>query len=195
MKEGDVKKKIEKRIKRLKDNKFKNQFELDELRDSFFNKLFFLGYTKDKKERTKLFNDAKKIVKKIPELKDWPSNSELFWNIESYGWKNRIPEEVRDFIKKEIKPKGKILSLGCGCYPYVKNAILVDISKEMLDLAKGKKKIVHDLNKKLPFKNNSFDSVTLIFVIDYIKNINLLINEIKRILKRSEEHTSELQSH
>ena len=185
MEEEEIKKKIEKKINRLNDKEFKDQFELDELRDAFFNKLFFLGYTKDNKKRKKLFDDAKVLAKKIPELKGWPSDSKIFWNVEAYGWKNKIPYEVREFIKKEIKVNGKVLSLGSGCYPYVKNSVLVDISKDMLDLAKAKRKIVHDLNEKLPFKNNSFDSATLIFVIDYIKNITGLIKEVKRVLKKN----------
>jgi len=138
--EEQIKNHIEKRIQRLikagksKEVKEFKKFHLEEdLRDAFFNKLFLIGYTKDKKKKAKLLKQAKLIAKKLPGLKDWPKDPKTFWNIESYGWESRIPKKIRDEIKKELSfLKGKNLSLGSGSHPYVKNSVLVDISEEML---------------------------------------------------------------
>jgi SAM-dependent methyltransferase len=190
--EEQIKKGMEKRINKLikagksKEVKEFKKFHLEEdLRDAFFNKLFLIGYEKDKKKKQKLLKQAKNIAKKIPDLKDWPKDPKTFWNIESYGWESRIPKEIREEIKKELSQlKGKNLSLGSGSHPYVANSTLIDISEEMLKNLKGKK-VILDLNKaKLPFKNNTFDSVTMVFIVDYLKNLKQLIKEVKRVLNK-----------
>ena len=40
-----------------------------------------------------------------------------------------------------------------------------------------------DLEEVLPFADDSFDSVTAVFVLNYIKNYQQLIREVKRIVK------------
>ncbi|MBR9692152.1 class I SAM-dependent methyltransferase [Candidatus Woesearchaeota archaeon] len=185
----NIEKKIQKLIKLGKTKealKFRHFHSQEDMRDDFYNKLFMWGYAKDKSEREKLFKEAKEIAGKIPELKGWPSNARKFWDIQSYGWSGKIPKEIRLFIKKELGVlKGKNLSLGCGSYPYVEDSVLLDFSSEMLKSAKGSKKVVHDLEeKKLPFKDDSFDSVTMVFVADYIKNLRNLFQEIRRVLNK-----------
>ena len=169
---------LEKELKKLHD--------LENLRDAFFNKLFILDYTKDKKERIKLIKQAKELAQKIPELKGWPKDKERFWDVESYGWNNKIPKEVRAKIEDWLKKRSKknILSLGAGCCPYLKDLTLIDISDEMLKQAQGKKKIRLDLDKeKLPFKDQSFDTIIMSFILDYLKSPRKVIKEAKRVLK------------
>ena len=191
--EEQIKKDIDKRIKRLVEAgkakevlKFRNFQEQEDLKDAFYNKLFFGGYTKDKKKREKLLKEAKELAKNIPELKGWPRESRIFWDTEAYGWKTRIPKTIREAIKKEINLDGLNLSLGAGSYCYADNSVALDISKEMLKENKAKKKVVHDLEeKKLPFKDATFDSATLIFVVDYITNLRNVFREVKRVLKNN----------
>jgi len=189
--EEQIKKDIEKKIKRLVETgkgkealAFREDHELEEMKDAFYNKLFFWGYTKDKKKKDKLLKEAKELSKRIPELKGWPKEARIFWDTEAYGWNTRIPKPIREAIKKEIHVDGLNLSLGAGSYCYADNTVALDISQEMLKENKAKKKVVHDLEeKKLPFKDASFDSVTLIFVVDYIKNLRNVLREVKRVLK------------
>ncbi|MBW2996539.1 class I SAM-dependent methyltransferase [Candidatus Woesearchaeota archaeon] len=187
--EEKIKKDIEKKIKRLikagkskEAMRFKSFHEKEDLRDAFFNKLFFMNYS----DRKRLFNEAKAIADKLPELRGWPSDSRKFWDVESYGWEARIPLRIREFIKEKLSVlQGRNLSLGSGNYPYVRGSVLVDFSREMLNQADAKEKIVLDLDKeKLPFEDKSFDSVTMVFVVDYLRNLDMLLKEVKRVLKK-----------
>lgn len=188
MDESEIIKKIDSKIKRLKNNKVKDFHEREVLRDSFYNKLFLYNYTKDNKKRKELFNEAKEIASRLPDLKGWPNDPKIFWDVESYGWSMRIKKEVREFISKELskKTKGEVLSLGSGSCPYVENAVLVDISEKMLGSAKGcREKIVFDVEKAdLPFKEKRFDCAALVFLLDYIKDPQKLIQRVLKVLKK-----------
>jgi len=142
----------------------------------------------DKKVK-KLFDKGKK--KEAKEFLDFfekggLQDSKFFWNMASYKWDKRISKEIREFIKKELSDlRGMNLSLGSGCYPYIKNSVLVDFSEEMLKKVGGGKKVNLDLNKgKLPFSDSSFDSVTMVFIVDYLKNLDKLFKEVKRVLNK-----------
>ncbi|MBD3354738.1 methyltransferase domain-containing protein [Candidatus Woesearchaeota archaeon] len=152
--------------------------------------LFFKKNPKKNIEKTlkRLIKKGKENeVKKFLDFyeKENTLDAKFFWNVASYKWDERISLEVRNFIKKELSSlRGMNLSLGSGCYPYVKNSVLVDFSDEMLKKAEGCKKLKLDLNKgKLPFSENSFDSVTMVFVVDYLKNLDKLLIEVRRVLK------------
>lgn len=88
---------------------------------------------------------------------------------------------------------GSLLDLGCGqgaiserimlTYPNKFNITASDFNKK--DFRAKVKFIKADLNKfHLPFKDNSFDVVMLVEVIEHVENPALLINEINRILKK-----------
>lgn len=159
--------------------------KLEKKRDEFFNLLFMISYSKGNK-RAELIKKAKKKADKIPEFKGWPSNNKIFWDVESFGWNGRISKNVREFIKKELKKraKGKCIELGSGSYPYLKKSVVLDFSQEMLDQIKGHKKVLHNLNEKLPFKDKSFDTVCMCFVVDYVDDLKAVLEEIKRVGKR-----------
>ena len=84
--------------------------------------------------------------------------------------------------------KGKLLDLGCGYVPlydlyrpYIEDNICADWvntlhKNEYLD-------VTCDLNEKLPFDDNSFDTIILSDVIEHIKNPVFLFAECSRILK------------
>jgi hypothetical protein len=198
--EEDIKKEIEKKINRLikagktkEAEEFTKFHEQEDLKDAFFNKLFMWGHTNDKEKRRQLFKEAANLAKNIYGLEGWPNDAKTFWDVESYGWLLRIPKDIREFIKKDllsrIDTKKSNLSLGCGSYPYIENSVLVDFSENMLNSVPNemaKEKVLHNLeDKTLPFKDNSFDSVNLVFVVDYIQNLKNLFKEIKRVLKKN----------
>jgi len=75
----------------------------------------------------------------------------------------------------------KKLNLGCG-NDYKKSTNNVkwtnlDFNKEV------KADIYHDLNKKLPFKDNEFDYILADNVIEHVSNLFVLIDELWRISK------------
>ncbi|MEM3126816.1 MAG: class I SAM-dependent methyltransferase [Candidatus Woesearchaeota archaeon] len=109
----------------------------------------------------------------------------FFWDYESSRWDIAINKEIRNFIKQQLKVKGRILDFGAGSFCYIKKSIACDLSFLMLKKNKVKLKVLyHFHDKPLPFRDKSFDNVLLIFVVDYIDNVDLLLREIKRILKK-----------
>ena len=115
---------------------------------------------------------------------------------EWYEFKTRPSEKTLDFIAKQ---KGKLLNLGCGTgRNFVKTnaeVYAVDFSKEMIRYAKIKaeqlkiKKIKFFVaeSHKLPFENNSFDSIICISILHCIhsnKKRKQTLKEIFRVLKK-----------
>lgn len=78
--------------------------------------------------------------------------------------------------------KIKILELGSGIFPYTGKAGEEVIHMDRIKLPHIE--VVHDLNKKLPFKSNSFDKIVSTSVLEHIKNVTFLIREIHRVLKK-----------
>lgn len=153
--------------------------------DDFYANLLRLNYIRDKDDIKKLVDINKRIASNIPELNGWPYDSLKFWDIESAGWNNKINEKIRDEIKKELKElKGLNLGLGSGSYAYVKNSVFLDISFQMLKEINQKNRIQFKIKDSLPFKSNSFDSVTMIFLLNYLETPEFIFKEIKRILKK-----------
>ena len=116
-------------------------------------------------------------------------------NIQRF-WHRKKFEEISKFIPHKTV---KVLDLGCGpgSFFYVlreknKKAILygIDVSKKQIDFAS---KLVKSASFcasdaiKIPFKDDTFDYVTLIEVIEHLnKNIERnIFNEIKRVLKKN----------
>ncbi len=127
----------------------------------------------------------KKIAASIPWAHGWPENKESFWNAESFMWVRKIEKNVREIIRQELQPlaRGKNLDLGCGAYSYIPS-VGFDISPQMLQLNElCYEKVQGDVEEKLPFKDKSFDSVTAIFLLNYVENYFELLQEIARALK------------
>lgn len=161
----------------------------EKLKEDFLNILLQLSYVRDKKKRMQLMKKAKSLAQKIPEFKGWPK-AKKFWDVEALTWLIKIPKHIRQFIRmellKKIKPGSLNLALGSGSYPYIKESVLLDYSEKMLEQVaiKYKKKIIHDIQEiPWPFKNNSFDSITAVFIINYLKNLRQVFKEAKRVLK------------
>lgn len=106
---------------------------------------------------------------------------------------------ILDLLKKDIIPKKtKVLDIGCGSGIMTKDLVkkgcevwAVDISQNMLNASK---KTIGDTSKahysvqdieKLDLKSDFFDIVIASGVIEYLKEDNRAINEIKRVLKKN----------
>lgn len=149
---------------------------------NFFCGLIKLNYGQ------KVGTELKKIADKISWAKGWPENKRSFWNAEAFMWQHKIEKGKRELIRNELKWIGhkktqKNLDLGCGSYSYL-SSVGFDISEKMLQFnANLTEKVVGDLEQKLPFGGQFFNSVTAIFVLNYVQNYSLLLSEINRILK------------
>lgn len=146
---------------------------------------FFLKKMEFDYGNNKAIKELKEISKEISWLEGWPEERKAFWNGEAFMWRNKISGEKRELIKKELGflEGGRNLDLGCGSYSYIKS-VGFDVSEKML-LLNGNlsERIGGDLEGKLPFKEREFDSVTLVLVLDYVKNYKGLLKEVWRVLK------------
>ncbi|MEK6969010.1 MAG: class I SAM-dependent methyltransferase [Nanoarchaeota archaeon] len=128
------------------------------------------------------------LAAKIPWAQNWPEDQQAFWNAEAFMWQHKISQEKRQLISQELKflimdLPTKNLDLGCGAYSYLPS-VGMDFSDKMLQFNdQCTEKITADLESPLPVKDNSFNSVTAIFVLNYIKNYSGLLLEINRVLK------------
>ena len=99
-----------------------------------------------------------------------------------------------DYIKKKINKKNIHLDVGCGSGTFIsllnnKESYGIDISSKQIKYASkkyGKKnKKFYSFSKRIPFKKNFFDSISLIELIEHLsdREIYILFKEIFRILK------------
>ncbi len=79
---------------------------------------------------------------------------------------------------------GKVLDLAGGLNPSYLKYLPGDIKYIPTDLKQVDEVVGVDLNKKLPFEDNSFDVVLLFNSIYILEDINSTLNEIKRVLNK-----------
>lgn len=97
--------------------------------------------------------------------------------------------------EKLIKPANKLLNVGCGKGDYnyylrdnFKYIVGIDINRldisdaQKLNVNKRIKYFVMD-STKIRFKDNFFDTVICIDVLEHVKNKDIVLNEIHRVLK------------
>jgi ubiquinone/menaquinone biosynthesis C-methylase UbiE len=145
----------------------------------FFKGLLRLQYGQD------VVNELKDISKSISWAKNWPENDKSFWNAEAFMWSKKIDKDKKNLIEKELDflSNGNNLDLGSGAYSYI-NSVCFDFSEKMLQFNDNcTEKVIGNLEKKLFFKNGTFDSITAIFVLNYVRNYLLLLGEIFKIIK------------
>lgn len=103
-----------------------------------------------------------------------------------------------NIIPKEIKEgKGKILDVGCGAGSFIgevglrnSNLSLYGVDNSRNAIAKAKKdfplanyKVANAYD--LPYKDNNFDFVSMICVLEHLKNPEKTLKEVKRVLKKN----------
>jgi len=145
----------------------------------FFKGLIELQYGKSVEEK------LKRLSRKVEWAEGWPENKKSFWNAEAFMWSRKIDSNKKELIYSELKDlSGRNLDLGCGAYSYLPS-VGVDISEKMLLFNEDcSEKITADLEKDLPFEDNSFDSATAVFLFNYIENYQHLLLEVKRALNK-----------
>ncbi|MBI2629026.1 class I SAM-dependent methyltransferase [Candidatus Pacearchaeota archaeon] len=96
-----------------------------------------------------------------------------------------------EFIDKN--PKLKTLNIGAGEILWIENSLLrgynglvsSDIDKKNIGYKNtAKNKVIFDA-RNIPFKNNEFDQVIILDVLEHIKDHKGVLNEIYRILKKN----------
>lgn len=125
------------------------------------------------------------------------SFSKFFSNLQEAPW-------YRDFLNpviNEIGNTGKLLDIGTGSGKLIQilstdkniKCIGVDTNNKMLNEAKVKLQstsiqlVKIEVNKKLPFDNNSFDYITICSVLFHLKNenIDLMLKDAQGLLKKN----------
>jgi len=145
----------------------------------FFSGLIELQYGLNVEDK------LKKLSEKVSWARGWPEDKKAFWNAEAFMWQKKIEKDKRKLIYGELKflENGKNLDLGCGAYSYIKS-VGFDLAEKMLQFNDNCiERIKGDLEQELLFGNGEFDSVTAVFVLNYVKNYQLLLKEIYRILR------------
>ena len=120
---------------------------------------------------------------------------DLMNNIFTFGQHKKWRKKI---VKQEITENDSVLDIGCGtgdfvfdCLPYSKNSIVgIDFAKPMVEIAFNKSNqysqkanfLIGDA-LMLPIESNRFDICSMSFVLRNISDIDLLLNEIDRILK------------
>jgi len=92
-----------------------------------------------------------------------------------------IPIDDERVIIAMKHTKGRLLDIGCGANNFVKsygNGVGVDVAKW-----KGCDKVIKNA-AKLPFKDNSFDTVSFLACLNHIPNRNNAVKEAGRVLKK-----------
>lgn len=105
----------------------------------------------------------------------------------------------KPWFTKYIENKDIVLDLGCGngqssikVAKVAKRVIGVDINNVLLNIGQKTVKDLHmkninfdklDLEKKLKFKNRTFDKIIFLDVLEHLRKREQILKEIKRILK------------
>lgn len=128
-------------------------------------------------------NEKAIVDKKAKWDKDWVEIEDR------YFWHTRFRHiRIGEYISKM---RGGVLDLGCGLgymasYCFSEGLYTgIDISpvaiKKAQKLFPGASFAVHDITKKLPFPDNSFDNVVCAETIEHLPNFKLTLNEMKRV--------------
>jgi len=143
--------------------------------------LMELHYGQDVEEKLKLIAD------KVTWAKGWPKDTKAFWNAEAFMWRHKIAKKKRALIAQELAflEGGMNLDVGCGAFSYI-SSVGFDVSEKMLQFnERCFEKVAGNLEETLPFLDGSFDSVTAVFVFNYVQNYELFLSELQRVLKRN----------
>lgn len=137
----------------------------------------------------------------IKELKEaYNTTAEKFFisrskNIGVTGFQNREVEQpvMYSLVPNKLNKK-KLLDLGCGPGIHLKEyskrgakCFGLDISEEMIKIAKKncpKANLTVGSIYQMDYPNNYFDIVTASFVLDHVKEINTVVKEIRRVIKK-----------
>lgn len=115
----------------------------------------------------------------------WPKNKVSFWNAESFLWDVKIEQSTKQLIEQELSSlaAGRNLDIGCGAHSYVHSLYGVDFSLKMLEKnTQCAYTLEYDIEQGLPSFAFLFDSITCVFVLNYIENVDLLLRDCMKLL-------------
>ena len=134
---------------------------------------------------------AKEIHDHVPP--DYYDQVRIQDNFVQYYWHKKRFETITAMIEKSSR---RILDIGCNGGTFSKiikdaagkaNLIGIDINKQSVKYAVYKNNGITFLvadGQKLPFKNNSFDLVTCLEMLEHVPSPELVINEVNRCLDK-----------
>ena len=129
-------------------------------------------------------------MNKFLEIKhiNYPINFRSIAHLIKLIFKNKSPIRIfHNFFLIDIEIKGKTIDLGSGNHSSYLN-YLINHSDKIFFADKVNKELENhykvDLEKKLEFDNDEFDTVILFNVLEHIVDYKHLINEIFRITKK-----------
>ena len=134
-----------------------------------------------------------------PYIKKYKNSKYTKKNPEADHMINRL-KTVSLMLDKYLKKNSNILELGFGAGQSATNFLKkgyrytgIDISKSLVSFAKHSNKkyikkkrasfYVGSMEKKLDFKDNTFDAVIIIGALQYVMNIEKCLKEIRRVMK------------
>ncbi|MBD3361798.1 methyltransferase domain-containing protein [Candidatus Woesearchaeota archaeon] len=135
----------------------------------------------------RIYETGIKIESNIPTFSKHPHEAE--WNHHgSYQWtyfSEEVKQRVKFFLHQRLK--GKNLDIGGGWHLVYPNSTVVDLSHVCLKNNPAQEKVIFNLEEiskgaKLPFKDNAFNSATLVSVWQYLENPISVIKELERVL-------------
>jgi SAM-dependent methyltransferase len=127
-------------------------------------------------------NEAIREPRPRTKTEEWDWHGSYQWTYFVEGVKQRI----NYFLSERLK--GKNIDVGGGWYLSYPNSTVVDLSPVCLEKNPAKEKLQFDLEdltqgKKLPYKDHSFDSATLVSVWEYLNDPRSVMKEMERVVK------------
>ncbi|MBA7545988.1 2-methoxy-6-polyprenyl-1,4-benzoquinol methylase, mitochondrial [subsurface metagenome] len=83
--------------------------------------------------------------------------------------------------------RGRLLDIGCGTNKLVKFYMGEGIGVDVYQWGGGDVDLLFDNSAKLPFKNETFDTVTIVGALNHIPNRSEVLAEAHRILRQMGE--------
>lgn len=122
------------------------------------------------------------LIKRILKLFKAPRPTKMLNHI----WTKEDPVHFHSKLKEFTdRFKGKsVLDIGSGGRRLGNNVIAMDLAAENIDLAAD----AH----ALPFKNNSFDAIVIQAVLEHVENVEKVVQEAGRVLKKNGEIFAEI---
>lgn len=111
--------------------------------------------------------------------------------------KRLVVKRLQALIAEFGKQNSTILDIGCGTGSYLNelksikpmNKVGIDLSLDMLNQGRSIKEesllVQADFNASFPFGDKSFDLIIAVDCLHFSKNLSLILNEVRRVLKRN----------
>jgi len=123
-------------------------------------------------------------------------DADVLCSVNKYSYSSPIVRYFENILHREVArlvaDAGTVVDLCCGMghhFPYEKGkkVIGVDSSENWLSVARKNNPWAECIQadiEHLPFGDNAIESIVMISAIEHIQNLDLVLNEIKRILKK-----------